>query len=247
MDCCTEFEARAGDFRALPGVSSFECLVPWPAAGARQSPGGKGDGALLKLARVSCSVNLTMPSGPTQVELQYVRQSNISSPSSPAGAQQKEDKFCHCERRYVTHESWDSRGGDLACGGEAFCKVCGGLLALYDACDSRRECAGFVRYYNDQFLASVYGLDDLKPRAADMCGYLKRSAPGQAAVDRLRAEDLAAAGGKGLEGLPRRAVRKEDAWPGLFRDPVAAERHGYERYGKNGVRENWQTFVKIVR
>ena len=53
----------------------------------------------------------------------------------------------------------DIPGDDLACNGQAFCKVCGGVGAVQSACSKNGQCAGFT--YS----------------AGEACGYLKAKAP----------------------------------------------------------------------
>ena len=136
---------------------------------------------------------------------------------------------CYCPARYELVETWDERGGDLPCDGAPFCKVCGGLAALYDACDADVKCAGFVRFSpgNDMFNSEK---DAPKPR--DLCGYLKAKVRGVDAVLKLKSVDL--------QGAARKPIPAGDRLPGMDKDAT-------EWTGKTGVRSGWATYIKVPR
>lgn len=231
-DCCAEFELRTRDHLALAPTaaspSSFECRVP-----------GATPAVVLKLKRESC-INANAMAAETSADLR-IELSHARAGSPGAGG----DGLCTCKSKYIMEQDWDARGGDLACGGAPFCKVCGGLRALYAACDAEPQCAGFVRYYNTNFLLDKRAQS--KPRPEDLCGYLKRSLPDSATIAKLRAEDGKAKSKYWSTSAvePEQAVRDEDKWPGM-RDPAVAKDYANEYVpGKNGLRFYWQTFIKV--
>lgn len=225
MDCCSLLEARIHDAQALSGPG----LPDWKEYECAAAPGAPA----LKVARgLDC---LSPARRKFLLELRYALR--------PAGVP---GDRCTCKIRYDVVGDWDERGGDLACGGAPFCKVCGGLPALYAACDADARCAGFVRYYNLAYLKD--SRVKARPQPKDMCGYLKGKMRDADTIGTLKFKGLETGPGA-ARPLPasftktKRAVPDEDKWPGM-RDPALAKEYALEEVDANGFRSNWQTFVK---
>jgi hypothetical protein len=97
-------------------------------------------------------------------------------PAAPATKAAPAPRRCVCSRPYIQLTGYDLRGADLACGERPFCRVCGGLERVYEACSADSRCGGFT-------------MEPAPPKGAgvvvsSVCGYLKSRALTQDAGDR---------------------------------------------------------------